>query len=287
MTTATTTKPDEDPHTETFDYDDAGNRNEGTVVEAFNRVTVDPMGMYGYDAEGNLTERWSHGGTVTSTDTQETTPRDWAVGLYFVSLDDLVFDDVSGYDNAEEAQGATVSFTLGGQPVTLFGNPLPIEFTHDFSGMDFFHGEPGSFYIFKVDQPLTNATLKVHYQYVHPNLQNEPVDWESGVMNVRDAVYEAFAWDRRGRLVSVGRYHGSGSHPVTMPGGGTVNLDEVSTKHYEYDVFDRLMYEYNVEDPSQPTVKADEKVYVYERGRRILGYEKPISRDTNRFRQDG
>lgn len=277
MTTATTTKPNEDPHTETFDYDDAGNRNEGTVVEAFNRVTADPMGMYGYDAEGNLTERWSHGGTVTSTDTQETAARDWAVGLYFVKLENLRFDDDSDYDNAEEAEGVTVSFTLGGQPVTLLGNPLPIEFTHDTSGWDHFDGEPGSFYIFKVTQPVTNATLEIHYQYVHPNLQNEPVDWEEGLMKVQDAVYEAFAWDRRRRLVSVARYNGSGTHPVTMPGGGTVNMDEISTKHYEYDVFDRLTYEYNVPDSSQATVKEDEKVYVHERGRRILEYEKPGS----------
>ncbi len=60
---------------------------------------------------------------------------------------------------------------------------------------------------------------------------------------------------------------------VTLLGGGTVTMNEVYTKHFVYDVFDRLAYEYRT-DYDTPTQKDNEKVFLTERCRRVAVYER-------------
>jgi len=95
---------------------------------------------------------------------------------------------------------------------------------------------------------------------------------------------DVFDWDYHNRLTAVTHYvAGSGNDTVTMPDGGTTTMNEVYTKHYVYDVHDRLIYEHII-DTDTPTDKRNEAVYVHERGRRVAVFEKSSGVPGTRYR---
>ncbi len=85
-----------------------------------------------------------------------------------------------------------------------------------------------------------------------------------------------FEWDYRNRLTSVKRYLATAagdSQVFTSPSGANVTLSEAYTKHYVYNVYDQLIYEYRV-DADTPAVKDNETVYIVQGGQRVAVLEK-------------
>ncbi len=112
------------------------------------------------------------------------------------------------------------------------------------------------------------------------NLAFNPPDGEqvrSGQFTVRSrGALDVFEWDYRNRLTSVTRYLATAagdSQQFTTPSGAEVTLSKAYTKHYVYNVYDQLIYEYRV-DADTPAVKDNETVYIVQGGQRVAVLEK-------------
>ena len=112
------------------------------------------------------------------------------------------------------------------------------------------------------------------------NLAFNPPDDEqvtSGLFTVRSQeALDVFEWDYHNRMTSVTRYlaNATGDSQVfASPSGANVTLSEAYTKHYVYNVYDQLIYEYRV-DADTPAVKDNETDYIVQGGQRVAVLEK-------------
>lgn len=274
--------PEVDPPDVVTEYDENGDPINGNKIGPYNRISQSKTNLYAYDNEGQMTQRITPFNTeLISTTAQTTAALDWKPGVYFVELTDLQFDDVNGlfgYENSEEDDGVTVGFRLDQSstvtPLDLVKDPGKIEFTYDTSGLNHFDGKAQGLFAFKVESLVTNATLSVDYDYVHPNLANEAVQWEAGTMKVFRAAVHEYEWDYRGKLLSMTQrdFHGNyGQENVTLPDGSQMLAGEEFTKHYLYDVHGQLISDWQT-NPIDSNIDF-KKAYVNERGRRVVSYE--------------
>ena len=260
---------------ETFNYDANGNRLYDTTQ--FNRLRDDGSNRYEYDAEGNVTGKWSlidtalsftvnadNAWNVTTTDVTDTSSVSMAnEGWYRVRLAPLTITASSNPGNVtvtvivyEEDSaipwGDTVRFTH----TTPVHTTTPTDDPNKYLTQSFIH-----------DLYLPNdMPVYVHVIVTH-DITGETVEVDGNVYIDSFERYQKLHWDYRNRLKKVEKF-------IVIDFCTTGDIHDYVSKEgeieFKYDVFDQLVAK--IRNDSSGT-QTDATYYVNEFGRRVLQYD--------------
>jgi len=270
-------QPNPDPTV--FDYDSNGNRvGSGIVTGVHNRLEEDAHHTYEYDAEGNLTYRWTYGNTYKGGHTDDfvnivdnrmyTGYEDWVPGAYRITIDNLSFSNAfEDFNSAGDAVSAEIKI-LG----TTLASVANIPIYWDETAQEWIADLPDPIW-FDLNQQYSQEFLTIYFQAIDTNNPAPVVEWEESAFHVSNTALFKYEWDHRHRLTRLTRYvktdqYGAPSITKTFPtSGGTVTIYELDKVAYTYDVFDQLTRR-TYTDHSSPPLNTD-TVAVWERGQQV------------------
>jgi len=281
LTESTTTKPNEDPSTQTFEYDENGNRL-GDKIGSYNRLTssLSTHADYYYDAEGNVTAKWNyqlvdHVEDPGGNDEFELHTTSLGSGIYRLVFTDVVVDmqtfDIALWNlagtNEKLFEKTRVTATPVGDGTYVLNATLYFELT----------------------QAYENGDFDVHF--------NEGV-WDPSILS-GDLDVERFddreksEWDYRNRLVKVKKYTTLGNPntndivTMTFPDVGERTVYLTTSKEYLYDVHDQLIHTETYNETGPTRAVSESRTHVYERGHVVVEMHDGSTADETMFRLYG
>ncbi len=284
---------DDDDFTENvqlYSYDAAGNRNAGTVVAEYNRLLTDADHVYEYDAEGNLTEKWTFESFVTSTSASgfhmTSGPADWKAGTrYRITFEDLVMRCYSNQSAVLLPEvldgGLSIWVEIGGYNKEFW--PLTARMVSGGSGYTL---ESGKFLEFDMPYNLTDTPIVVSVcpfdTDVYDDLDQVNPIQVSGTFTVSSpSDCERYSYDHHNRLTHYDKFVDTegGTHVIeyTCDPDLSIWVDEDLNGQpipgtdvtYLYDVYGQLIGR----EASFSTGSDNNEYYVNERSQRVLTFE--------------
>ncbi|MEM7477857.1 MAG: RHS repeat-associated core domain-containing protein, partial [Planctomycetota bacterium] len=253
----------DDPDPVDYIYDDNGNRLTEGSTGTHNRLLGNGRTLYGYDDEGNMTQRFragqfvvgdEHGGTFV--DTISTPETHWKLGKYRLDFAKLEMSGV--YDEDQIFADIYFNGTL------LRSEKLTLTETSESGTFAAALEDPYWFTVTTAGNAELEIAIDDRSAYDDPE-----VDESSSFEVYRYGTVETFEWDHRSRLKAVREYEINESGNVThrLPGnGGTVKGRENSRQEYDYDAIGQLV---SKREFGQNDSLSSERAFVWDRGQRV------------------